>query len=76
MAVISTLSNEVNEEQGYPKLMKHKTTGLIVLFSSRKWGKVVFADKEWPVGETSHNWDTHGFEDYNGSVTLQNKKGE
>jgi len=56
MAVISTLPNDaMAKEQDYPKLMKVKDTGLIVLFSSRKMGQVVFADKNWPIGETSNN---------------------
>lgn len=76
MAVISKLSEEVTtKEQNYPKLMI-SDTGSVVLFSIKGCGTLIKCSNGNIIGHMSERWDMEEFEDYHGTVTLQNKKGE
>lgn len=71
----STTSNRPCQAQAlpFPKLMKSKSDGLIVFFNSRDHGIVVGNPRgRWGVGSYSSSWNTGVFEDYEGSVCLEN----
>lgn len=59
-------------ETNFPKLMRCKLEGYIVLFKTSKTGTIV-ADKDINcIGDHSHQWDMDDFEDYKGEITLTN----
>ena len=63
------------EEKPFPKLMKSKYTGMIVLFHSSAIGMVLDQSKNPidQVGTYSEEWAMSSFEDFNESVTIKNK---
>lgn len=72
--ITTTFPDHADQTKPFPKLMRHKENGSIILFSSEGSGTVVH------VGQTAHTPGTHfkcftagDYEDYNGPVTLQNK---
>lgn len=70
---------EVNEkkevhETPFPKLMITKK-GTLVLFYDKNVGTcMVSIDSNSEVGRFDTDWDMSSFKDFNGSITLSNKK--
>jgi hypothetical protein len=59
----------------FPKLMKHKDNGRIVLFTTEARGVVVLRGTgSYNIGELHTNWAPSYYEDYTGSVCLENEK--
>jgi hypothetical protein len=59
----------------FPKLMAcvdGNNEGMIVLFNCRSQGMVVSPGKAWDIGEWSSSWNNDVFNDFIGTVTLQN----
>lgn len=81
------LTSKTNEstknERSYPKLMKNKQMGFIILATSKEKpdnscstslhyrGMVVVGNEYQKLGFYSQGWDGNGFEDYVGEVTLK-----
>ena len=62
------------KEQGYPKLMIAKETELIVYMISHGKGTVINVGKaSYELIDYADNWYMPDFEDFHGSVTLQNE---
>ena len=61
-------------EKPFPKLMKSRTSGVIVLMQCSGRGTVVHgvSTKGRPVGSIVNNWTMSSFIDYKGSVELTN----
>lgn len=60
-------------ESTFPKLMKRKLNGLVVLFTDKSTGTVVAAgNTDNYVGEYSQMWCKAFFEDFTGTVTIKN----
>lgn len=68
----------VNDTPEYPKLLVNKTNGDVTLFSSDKVGTVVGNNRiskpqsARPTGFYWSSWVMDSFENFNGSITLQN----
>lgn len=75
MAVKSTVNEAPKQaERPFPKLMKSNLgTSLIVFFDEYEIGQVVAGDESLKLGHSSTLWDMDTFEDFTGSVTLQNE---
>lgn len=60
----------------FPKLMRNRETGSVVLFNSERGGTVVyvceFRTKGGRLGDYSPVWYLDYFEDFSDSVTLSN----
>jgi len=56
----------------YPKIMKSKNSGLVVLFSKSELGTVILGNELHDCGEFSDDWDMSSFTDFDGSITLSN----
>jgi hypothetical protein len=60
----------------FPKIMR-SLKGKVVLFTEPKVGVVIFDEDDYQeLGYHSTYWDMVCFEDYDGSITLQNVKKE
>lgn len=67
------ISSEAPKVLGFPKLMRHKTLGGIVLFSSVGTGTLVYQGHiEYPIGEWDENWTFNDYEDFHETVELSN----
>jgi hypothetical protein len=67
----STIKKESNPQTPFPKLMI-ASDGLVVLLGTKGKGQVVNSGiGPWPVGELA-SWDSRGFEDFHGTITLSN----
>lgn len=59
----------------YPKLMRSRKSGVIVLMQSHEVGTVVVeGNNGCKIGDHSTSWDMPLFEDYSGVVELENDK--
>ena len=69
----TTVKRPPRKGKPYPKLMKSRVSGVIVLFESEGRGMVVYShETASPVGHFSSEWgDT--FEDFEGAITLENE---
>lgn len=59
----------------FPKLMKSKDSGVVVLFTSEKSGMVVYNEESSVVdkeGDFINDWLPECFEDFTGEITLSN----
>jgi hypothetical protein len=56
----------------FPKLMKSKTTELVVLFKSEGIGTVVHPGIGWRLGEYCKDFDDRTFQEFTGEVVLSN----
>ena len=60
----------------FPKLMRSKSTGAIVLFSGHDTGTVVASGRAGEsIGHHAECWEIRAFEEFTGSVTLSNGEG-
>ena len=61
-------------EKPYPKIRIGVNTDIIVLFTSAKVGTVLNKgnNNAWNIGDHSMTWSEKSFEDYQGTVTLEN----
>ena len=67
---------EVNQytpkEKPFPKLMCHKATGMIVLFSCPSKGTVIANQPHYrEVGDHVDNWNMPAFMDFEGEITIR-----
>ncbi len=61
------------ENAEYPCLKVGKRTGVVVLFTDKRKGTVVFeGNKIYELGFHSEVWNEENFTSYNGSITLSN----
>lgn len=76
MSIKATVSNKpcCKKELPFPKLMKYFKSPLVVLFTGATTGTVVVAGSDWKMGATSKTWANSNFEDFTGSVCLENAK--
>jgi len=65
---------ETDSPPAYPKLRKKKDGTMIVLFNSSTTGMVVHSNdpSDYPVGYHSTSWFEEKFEDFCGTITLEN----
>lgn len=59
----------------FPKLMKLKESGIVVLFTSAKAGMVVYNEESSVIdkeGDFRNDWDPEYFEDFTGEIHLSN----
>lgn len=72
--MIKTIAKDKGEHvSDFPKLMKSTFSDTIVLMTSYGTGTVVMCEKGFHgIGHYSNIWDMSVFEDYDGSVVLQN----
>jgi hypothetical protein len=66
-------------ELPFPKLMtlreeSNQKNKLIVLFRKEQEGTIVNGDTDWQVGASCCDFVMHAFEDFKGSVKLENKQ--
>lgn len=67
---------EVNQytpkEKPFPKLMCHKITGMVVLFSCWEKGTVIANLPHYrEVGDHADNWNMASFMDFEGEITIR-----
>lgn len=77
MAIKSTKVVQETETIDFPKLMIHKPSNMVVLFSRKSMGMVVNAgntEGSWGVGVYADDFIMGSFSDYHGSVVLSNNK--
>ncbi len=67
-SALRSIPQEVKEKP-FPKLMKGKLRGTIVLMTESRCGTVVNGDE---LGTHSRTWHMDKFTDYDGPVTLRN----
>tara|TARA_R110000772_G_C12955074_1_gene402693 strand:- start:163 stop:390 length:228 start_codon:yes stop_codon:yes gene_type:complete len=74
MAILLNFNCKVFTVVGFPKIMIEEK-GLIVLFEKHSTGTVI-QGKAYGLNTGYHStiWDMTNFEDYDGEVTLKNKK--
>jgi hypothetical protein len=71
MAITSEINEQAKKKNNpYPKLRRSWETGAIILFSSETTGVVV---GRGDLGYFSSEWAEYYFEDFDGSVTLENE---
>lgn len=75
--MIEAVENKKEKSANFPKLMKSTSSGNIVLMNSSNGTcgagvVVVYKGGAIDVGHYSNMWTIDMFEDYDGSVTLQN----
>lgn len=63
-----------NQGFDYPKLMTGRSTGSVVLMQQPSVGMVVVASDSFSEGHYSDSWNMANMEDYDGVVTLSNKR--
>lgn len=81
-----TEKNILDTTKPFPKLMKNKSMGFIILATKKEIppgnypenslcyvGTVINKTPFWNIGYHSDGWDGEGFEDYNGPITLENE---
>lgn len=68
-----TTNNTCAKSELYPKLMRAKTSKLVVLFCANMCGMVIVPNHNYTVGHYADNWGMCSFEDYNEPITLQNE---
>jgi hypothetical protein len=66
-----TATDGKRQELDFPKLMISKTSGDIVLFSEEGIGTVIKGDAG-VIGDYCSSWTFINFEDYTGTITLEN----
>ena len=74
--ISKTESNKLNSSTEYPKLMVGINTGVIVLFSWKSKGTVINIGNGTTglsVGDYFYEWKMETFEDFHGSVILNNE---
>ena len=73
MAVRVTIGSQEQpkEPKGFPKLMKSKSSGLIVFFEKRKSGQVLIGDEVRDSGFIAHDWYMPNFEEFTEPITIQ-----
>jgi hypothetical protein len=75
MSVKANVESTEKKIVSYPKLRKSNLYGTIVLFVAPRMGTVVSAGGGGnPIGYHSDSWSLESFEDFDGTVTLQNEK--
>lgn len=59
----------------YPKMMKHKDNGMIVLFKTVFEGVVIHkgTQKDWEIGWIQTQWPMSKFEDFHGNVVIHSE---
>lgn len=58
----------------YPKIMKHREAGFLVLFSSDSAGTVLsYGHANLKVGDNTKHFIQEEFDDYHGKLTLENE---
>jgi len=78
----TTVKQPARKGKPYPKLMKGKLTGIIVFFQSECRGQVLRegVSRDGPstmnTGVIGTNWDPMDFEDFEGTITLENEATE
>jgi hypothetical protein len=65
------VEGEAKTKKPYPKLMRGRNTGVIVLFYDEDQGVAVGPGKYHPLG-TWQRWHIPHFTDFDGTVTLSN----
>ena len=72
--ITTTFPDRVDQTKPFPKIMRPKDCGSLVLFTNPDTGTILHP------GQTAHSVGVHldsftssWYEDYNGPVTLQNK---
>lgn len=76
MAIKLTFNPEPNSEpKSFPKLMWNKEFGCLFYMVSATTGLPLDDNKNWAYGATNFftSWEPSEFEDYDKSVTIQNK---
>ena len=68
----TVLVTPCNKEIPFPKLMQSRLTKTIILFSKRNEGVVVGKPNNTPIGYYSTSFEMTNFEDFTGSVCLEN----
>ena len=72
--MIKSKKNPSRSRQTYPKLMTSQVCpDAVVLFTTQSEGMVVVGSSRYFLGEYSKTWNMNKFNDYNGSVTLENE---
>lgn len=62
----------------FPKLMIARNTNFIILATDKNdedfiRGVVISKSEYYPVGYIYDNWNTYDFQNFNGSITLENE---
>lgn len=73
MAIFAT-NKGITSKAEYPKLMKSKTSGTVVLFISDNEGTVILCTENmgYSIGMHLIDWSMQGFEEFKGTVELTN----
>ena len=72
---ITVNPEHTTKETPYPKLMISRVSKMIILMVRPYEGTVLRSDNthnQWMVGQHNSNWSILNFEDYKGSITLEN----
>ena len=65
---------EENKELDFPRLMKGKITGIVVLFIKPRKGTVIINGGSYDVGQYEDEFIMSKFEDFKQKLTLTNNK--
>lgn len=73
-----TINETEKEDLEFPKLMIARNTNFIILAVDKSdkdfIGGVVISESEYyPVGYIYHSWNIYDFQDFKGSITLENE---
>lgn len=72
--ITTTFPDNAEHTKPFPKIMRSKRSGMIVLFEKATVGTVLSRGQSaYDPGDHRATWADEYFEDYNGPVTLQNK---
>ena len=75
--MIESGRNDVNVQQTYPCLKITVTGSVIVLFTSKSTGTMIWkqerATNACNIGYRSKNWNEDIYKKYNGTITLKNE---
>ena len=70
--MIKSTITETETKNEFPKLMKSKTSGIIVFFWDDGVGVVIEGKNDQPSGYYSSGWGMDFFEDFSGTIQLSN----
>lgn len=72
--ITTTFPDHGDQTKPFPKIMRHKDYGSLILFTKPDTGTVLHPGQTaHSVGVVLDNFTSSYYEDYNGPVTLQNK---
>ena len=72
--ITTTIKELESEELGFPKLMAHTMSTLVILFENTSKGTVLIGNDNHSVGHTASNWYSNDFEDLNKALILKNQQ--